>query len=76
MAIFVNDDNHSLNLVSVHAAIEEVMMLTYFGIIKTHYVFFTRSTKRWEMLKVVEPVAQKSDSNTRWSAKNGISKTC
>ncbi len=34
MAIFVNCDNHSLNLVGVHAAKEEVMMVTFFGTIE------------------------------------------
>lgn len=40
LAIFVNCDNHSLNLVGVHAAKEDTMMMTFFGTIEALYVFF------------------------------------
>ena len=43
--------------------------VTFFGNIDALYVFFSRSTQRWEKLKAVVPVALKSDSDTRWSAK-------
>ena len=69
LAIFVNCDNHSLNLVGVHAAIEEVMMVTFFGTIDALYVFFSRLTQRWQKLKGAVPITLKSDSNARWSAK-------
>ena len=34
LAVFVNCDNHSLNLVGVHSAKEEVVMVTFFDTIK------------------------------------------
>ncbi len=69
MVIFVNCDSHSLNLVGVHAAKEEVITVTFFGTIEALYVFFSCSTQRWEKLKAVVPVALKSDSDTTWSAR-------
>lgn len=69
LAIFVNCDNHSLNLVGVHAAKEDTMMMTFFGTIEALYVFFSRSTRRWEKLKDAVPVVVKSESDTRWSAR-------
>ncbi|XP_072172633.1 zinc finger MYM-type protein 1-like [Diadema setosum] len=69
LAVFVNCDNHSLNLVGVHAAKQDTMMVTFFGTIEAMYVFFSRSTQRWEKLKRALPVAVKSESETRWSAR-------
>ncbi|XP_065651052.1 uncharacterized protein LOC136079254 [Hydra vulgaris] len=69
LAIFVNCDNHSPNLVGVHAAKEEVIMVTFFGTIDALYVFFSRSTQRWQKLKDAVPISLKSDSDTRQSAK-------
>ncbi|KAL1447902.1 hypothetical protein MTO96_044187 [Rhipicephalus appendiculatus] len=69
LAIFVNCDNHSLNLVGVHAAKEDTMMMTFFGTIEALYVFFSRSTHRWEKLKHAVPVVVKSESETRWSSR-------
>ncbi|KAL3192982.1 hypothetical protein MRX96_058488 [Rhipicephalus microplus] len=40
LAIFVNCDNHSLNLVGVHAAKEEAMMMTFLGPSKHFTCFF------------------------------------
>ena len=56
-------------MVGVHAAKEEVMMVTFFRTIDALYVFFTRSTQRWQKLKDAVPITLKSDSDTRWSAK-------
>lgn len=69
LAVFVNCDNHSLNLVGVHAAKQDVLMVTFFGTIEALYVFFSRSTQRWQKLKNAVPIVVKSDSETRWSAK-------
>lgn len=69
LAVFVNCDNHSLNLVGVHAAKQDTMMVTFFGTIEALYVFFSRSTQRWEKLKNAVPVVVKSESETRWSAR-------
>ncbi|CAH1959437.1 unnamed protein product [Acanthoscelides obtectus] len=67
-ALFVNCDNHSLNLVGVHVAKQNVTMVTFFGTIESLYAFFSRSTSRWEKLKEAIPVVIKSKSETRWSA--------
>ena len=69
LAMFVNCDNHSLNLVGVHAAKQDALMVTFFGTIEALYVFFARSTQRWEKLKTAVPVVLKSESKTRWSAR-------
>ncbi|XP_053119697.1 52 kDa repressor of the inhibitor of the protein kinase-like [Hemicordylus capensis] len=69
LAVFVNCDNHSLNLVGVHAAQEDVKMVTFFGTIDSIYVFFSRSTQRWQRLKNAMPVSLKSESETRWSSR-------
>lgn len=69
LALFVNCDNHSLNLVGVHAAKEDTTVVTFFGVIEALYNFFSRSTQRWEKLKQAVPVVVKSQSETRWSAR-------
>ncbi|XP_072129186.1 zinc finger MYM-type protein 1-like [Mobula birostris] len=69
LAVFVNCDNHSLNVVGVHAAKQDTMMVTYFGTIEALYVFLSRSTQRWEKLKNAMPVVVKSESETRGSAR-------
>ena len=69
LAMFVNCDNHSLNLVGVRASKQETMMVTFFGTLDFLYAFFSRSTQRWEQLKNAVPLVVKSDSETRWSAK-------
>ncbi|XP_023243675.1 uncharacterized protein LOC111641700 [Centruroides sculpturatus] len=56
LPIFVNCDNHSLNLVGVHAAKKDTLMVTFFGTIEALYIFFTHSTLRWEKLKICVPV--------------------
>lgn len=66
--MFVNCNNHLLNLVGVHAAKQDSMRITFFGIIEALYVF-SRSTQRWEKLKNAVPVVVKSESETRWSAR-------
>ena len=48
LAIFVNCDNHLLNLVGVHAAKQDIIMVTFFVTIEALYVFFSHSTLRWE----------------------------
>ncbi|XP_067127426.1 uncharacterized protein [Centruroides vittatus] len=65
LTIFVNCDNHSLNLVGVHAVKQDILMVTFFETIETLYVFFTHSTLCWEKLKKCMPVVVKSESETR-----------
>ncbi len=68
-AVFVNCDNHSLNLAGVHSAKQNALVVTFFGTVESIYVFFSRSTLRWEELKKVIPITVKRDSETRWSAR-------
>ena len=67
--IFVNCDNCSLNLAGVHAASEDNATTTLFGTVDDIYVFFSRSTQRWEKLKDAVGVSMKSQSDTRWSSR-------
>ena len=46
-ALFVNCDNHSLNLVGVHAAKIDPIVITFFGPVESIYLFFSRLTLRW-----------------------------
>lgn len=68
-ALFVNCDNHSLNLAGVHSAKQDPIVITFFGTIQAIYVFFSRSTLRWEELKKTLPITVKRESETRWSAR-------
>lgn len=68
-ATFVNSDNHTLNLVGVHAVSHEVAGVTFFSTVQAIYVYFSQSTLRWEKLKTALGVSMKSESETRWSAR-------
>ena len=50
-AVFINCDNHSLNLADVHSAKQDALVVTFFGTVESIYVFFSRSTLRWKQLK-------------------------
>ncbi|GBN93720.1 hypothetical protein AVEN_132725-1 [Araneus ventricosus] len=69
LAIFINCDNHSLNLVGVHSAKQDPVMVTFFGTIQALYVFFSRSTSRWEKVVSTIPITVKSESERRWSSR-------
>ena len=45
-AVYVNCDNHSLNLAGLHAAKQDPLVVTFFGTIEKIYVFFSASTLR------------------------------
>ena len=66
-ALFVNCDNHSLNLAGVHSAKQDPVVVTFFGTLENIYSFFSHSTIRWEELKRVLPITVKRESATRWS---------
>jgi len=68
-ATFVNCDNHTLNLVGVHAVSHEVAGVTFFSTVQAIYLYFSRSTLRWQRLKTTVGVSVKSESETRWSAR-------
>lgn len=42
--------------------------MTFFGIIENIYLFFSRSTLRWELLKNASTKTVKCESEARWSA--------
>ena len=44
--------------------------MTSFDIIEKIYVFFSRSTLRWEELKEALPITVKRESETRWSTRS------
>lgn len=68
-ALFLNCDNHSLNLAGLHAANQEAVVVTFFGTIEALYVFFSQSTIRWDLLKSTVKKTLKRESQTRWSAR-------
>lgn len=69
-ALFVNCDNHSLNLAGVHSAKQDPVVVTFFTTLGSIYSFFSHSTIRWEKLKRALPVTVKRESETRWSARS------
>jgi hypothetical protein len=69
LAVFVPCNNHSLNLVGVHAAHVNVQAVTFFGTLERLFVYFSSSTHRWEVLKEFVNITVKSHSDTRWSSK-------
>lgn len=69
LAIFVPCDNHSLNLVGVHAAHVNPQAITFFGILEKLFTFFSCSTHRWSVLKEHVNITIKRHAETRWSSK-------
>ena len=67
-AIFINCNNHSLNLAGVHAAKVDPSIMTFFGTIEQIYVFFSSSTSRWAKMEAKLNRSVKKESETRWSA--------
>lgn len=68
-AVFIPCDNHSLNLVCVHAAETSSVVVTFFGTVQEVFVFFSGSTHRWEKLQKHVNVSVKRQCETRWSAR-------
>ena len=66
-AVFVNCDNHSLNLMGIHAAKQNTEMVSFFGTINTLYNFFSCSTQRWKKLKDAVLLVLKAEAETCWS---------
>ena len=67
-AKFVNCDNHSLNLVGVHAASEHVFAISFFGVLDSLYNFFQLNNAMRE-IEGGSRAAVKRSSDTRWSAR-------
>ncbi|XP_059141319.1 uncharacterized protein LOC131929216 [Physella acuta] len=68
-ALFVNCDNHSLNLAGVYSAKQDFQVVTFFDTIRTIYNFFSCSTIRWNRLTTALPITVKRESDTRWCAR-------
>ena len=68
-AIFVNCDNHFLNLAGVYAASVDPLIITFFCTIEQVYVFFSGSTIRWKKMEEKLNFTVKRESDTRWSAR-------
>ena len=68
-ALFLNCDNHSLNLAGVHSASQDAVVITFFGTIEAIYTFFSNSTLRWDKLKEVISITFKRHCEIRWSSK-------
>ncbi|KAG8234734.1 hypothetical protein J437_LFUL000969 [Ladona fulva] len=58
-ALFVNCDNHSLNLAGVHSAKQDPVVVTFFTTLESIHSFFSHSTIRWEELKRALPITVK-----------------
>lgn len=85
LAVFVPCGAHSLNLVLEHATVVIVEIVRFFMFVQNIYVYFSKSTKRWNVLvkhlkcdlmkrKENDPKARmlvpKRLSDTRWSARD------
>ena len=73
--LFINCDNHSLNLACVHAASEETVTIYFFGNIEAIYNFFSPSTNRWAEFKKKLGISMQRQSETRWNAKDEAVRT-
>ena len=56
-------------MVGVHAAKIDPIVITFFGTVESIYLFFSRSTLRWEQLKDAVKITVKREAERRWSAK-------
>jgi hypothetical protein len=65
----VPSNNHSLNLVGVHAAHVNVQALTLFGSAERLFGYFSCSSHLWSVLKYFVNITVKRHSDTRWSSK-------
>ena len=68
-ALFLNCDNHSLNIAGLHSAKQDPIVVTFLGTIEKIYTFFSASTLLWEELKNVLPLVVKQECEIRWSSR-------
>ena len=68
--VFVNCDNHSLNLVGVNASKQDIISISFFDNIEFVYNFFAKSTLRWEILTSKLKITLKRSCETRWSSRH------
>ena len=69
LAEFVPCNNHTLNLLRVHAASASVSTVTFFRTVQRCFYFFAASTHRWDVLKSNCSDAVKRAVDARWSAR-------
>ena len=69
LAEFVPCNNHSLNLLGVHAASASVSAVKFFWNSLKMFFFFAASTHRWDVLKSNFSVPVKRTVDARWSAR-------
>jgi len=68
--VFINCDNHSLNLAGVHAVECDTSSVTFFDKLKALFEFFSRNTQRWNALKTLTAVLSvKGSTDSRWSSR-------
>ena len=69
LAEFVPCNNHSLNLLGVHAESASVSAVTFFGAVQRCFYFFAASTHRWDVLQSNCSVPVKRAVDAMWSAR-------
>ncbi|GFX90399.1 zinc finger MYM-type protein 1 [Trichonephila clavipes] len=70
-AFFTPCGYHSWNLLLIDAANSSATTKTFFGFINKIYVLFSKSSKRWNIVKTNLKLALKPLSETRWGSRIG-----
>ena len=74
-AVFMNCDNHSLNLAAMHSAEVDPSVVTFFSLVQETFTFFSSSPQRWTKMKTVCNKNLKMASTTRWSSREDAAAT-
>ncbi|GFV55748.1 zinc finger MYM-type protein 1 [Trichonephila clavipes] len=73
-AFFTPCGCHSWNLLLIDAANSSATTKTFFGFINKIYVLFSKSSKRWDTVKIKLKLTLKPLSETRWESRIGAVK--
>ncbi|GFT60653.1 zinc finger MYM-type protein 1 [Trichonephila clavipes] len=73
-AFFTPCGFHSCNLLLIDAAKSSATAKTFFGFINKIYVLFSKSSKRWDIVKTKLKLTLKPLSETRWESRIGAVK--